>query len=314
MSAPIGPGHNPTMAAAELAARIDVPRRLPPRHDGQPLPHLSHSSYSKFLLCPEDWRRHYLLGQRSPATGSMFLGGSVDDALTVYYRRIIDTGDRLTLDQLQDLYRDLWRERLATEEAKRGIRWEPDLDRDTAFGMGLDVLELTYAELLPRIGHPVAVQRRLEYRLTPDLEWTVLCYLDVETVSPDAPEAAPRIVDYKVKGSTVSQAQADADPQPSLYLAGRWLEANPAPEFAFAQIAKPGKRRKTMTAMYVATERTPGQLRGMLARIARAASQIAVCYERFGPDQPWSFADPTHWKCSPRFCEWHAGCPGGAGL
>jgi hypothetical protein len=36
---------------------------------------------------PEDWRRHYLLGQRTPPSGAMFLGGRVDDAISTYYRR-----------------------------------------------------------------------------------------------------------------------------------------------------------------------------------------------------------------------------------
>ena len=35
------------------AAQIEIPRRLPPRYDGQPLAHLSHSSYTRFVLCPE---------------------------------------------------------------------------------------------------------------------------------------------------------------------------------------------------------------------------------------------------------------------
>ena len=39
--------------AAQLAARIEIPRRLPSRYDGQPLQHLSHSSYTRFVLCPE---------------------------------------------------------------------------------------------------------------------------------------------------------------------------------------------------------------------------------------------------------------------
>ena len=56
------------------------------------------------------------------------------------------------------------------------------------------------------------------------------------------------------------------------------------------------------------------QLRGTLARIAQAASQIAALYERFGPDEPWGFADPIGWKCAPRYCRHHARCPGGAGL
>ncbi len=62
------------------------------------------------------------------------------------------------------------------------------------------------------------------------------------------------------------------------------------------------------------TSRTVEQLRGALARIALVAAQIAACHERFGPDRPWGFADPSSWKCSRRHCEaWHS-CPGGGGL
>jgi hypothetical protein len=69
-----------------------------------------------------------------------------------------------------------------------------------------------------------------------------------------------------------------------------------------------------MSATLVGTSRGAGQLRGVLARIAQAASQIAALYERFGPDRPWGSADPGGWKCSLRYCAHHAGCPGGAGL
>src|SRR5688500_20269964 len=116
------------MTAAELAARIHVPRRLPVRYDGQPMEHLSHSSYTRFLLCPDDWRRHYLKGERTPPSGAMFLGGRVDDALTTYYRRLLEHGERLTLDQLGDAYRDHWTRELAAEGAKRGVRWDDELD------------------------------------------------------------------------------------------------------------------------------------------------------------------------------------------
>src|ERR1035437_11105498 len=101
------PGAAPP-SAAPLAARIQVQRRLPPRYDGQPLQHLSHSSYSRFVLCPEDWRRRYVLGERAAPTGSMFLGRRVDDTISLYYQRILDHGERLDLDQLKDAYRDRW--------------------------------------------------------------------------------------------------------------------------------------------------------------------------------------------------------------
>lgn len=40
-------------SAAELAGRIPVPLRLPTRHDGQPIGHLSPSSYGLWVMCRE---------------------------------------------------------------------------------------------------------------------------------------------------------------------------------------------------------------------------------------------------------------------
>jgi hypothetical protein len=65
-----------------------------------------------------------------------------------------------------------------------------------------------------------------------------------------------------------------------VYLAGRWLEGDPAAQFCFAQIAKPGPRRKEIGASIVTMSRSTGQLRGALARIAQVARQIVACYER----------------------------------
>jgi hypothetical protein len=304
----------PTLSAAQLAARIQIPRRLPPRYDGQPLQHLSHSSYSRFVLCPEDWRRRYILGERTAPSGSMFLGRRVDDTISLYYQRILDHGDRLDLNQVKEAYRDRWQADLEAERASLGIAWEPELHPDRAFQLGLDALVLTFKELIPHLGDPVAVQRKLEYTLAPGLEWSVLCYLDLETLRSDNGESVPTVVDYKVKTTPLTQLKADHDFQPSVYLAGRWLEGDPAAEFSFAQIAKPGPRRKEMAASIVTTTRSIGQLRGALARIAQVARQIVSSYEQFGPDEPWGFADPTGWKCSARYCEAWGSCPGGAGL
>src|SRR5215210_1211423 len=135
---PAEPAAAPDSASA-LAALITVPRRLPARYDGQPLRHLSPSSYSRFLLCPEDWRRHYLLGERVAPNGAMFLGSRVDDTLTLYYRHLLERHEALALDQLRDAYRDRWFEQLDSEQ-ERGINWERDLDEQAAFQIGLDAL------------------------------------------------------------------------------------------------------------------------------------------------------------------------------
>jgi hypothetical protein len=108
--------------ATEPAARISIPRRLPPRPDGQPLRHLSSTSYMRFVSCPEDWRRWYLKRERGPRTGAMVLGSRVDDAVSFYYRHLLDTGEVLELDQVQDWFRDTWR---AGSEAEDGDRGRP---------------------------------------------------------------------------------------------------------------------------------------------------------------------------------------------
>jgi hypothetical protein len=315
-AAPSGPARtaSPIASAAQLAARIQIPRRLPPRYDGQPLQHLSHSSYSRFVLCPEDWRRRYILGERTAPTGSMFLGRQVDDAITLYYRHILEHGEGLSVDQVKDAFWDGWNAAAEAEREQLGIAWEADLREERAFKLGLDAVELTFSELIPHLGEPVAVQRKLEYTLAPGLEWSVLCYPDLETRRPDCGGLLPAVVDYKVKSTPLSQYKADHDFQPAVYLAGRWLERDPAAQFCFAQIAKPGPRRKEIGASIVTTSRSIGQLRGALARIAQVARQIVACYERFGPEDPWGFADPAGWKCSDRYCEAWGRCPGGVGL
>src|SRR5437868_14960564 len=106
----------PPPTAAELAARIPVPQRLPERYDGEPLRHLSPSSYMLWVSCPEAWRRRYIKGEKPPPSGSMFLGSRVDDAVSAYHRRILEHGDRLAVDQVLDIYREQWTAELEAEQ------------------------------------------------------------------------------------------------------------------------------------------------------------------------------------------------------
>ena len=157
---------------------------------------------------------------------------------------------RLTLDQLHDAYRDHWTRELAAEQAQRGINWDAELDEQRRLHHRPATRSRSpCAELIPVLGRPVAVQRELDYALAPGLEWTIQGFLDLETLRPsdDGSELVPAIVDYKVKNTLHSQAKADHDPQAGLYLAGRWLAGDPAEHFCFAQIGKPGTRRKTMS-------------------------------------------------------------------
>jgi hypothetical protein len=79
----------------------------------------------------------------------MFLGARVDDALTLYYRRQLDHGDKLGVEQVADAYRDRWQAELVTANNDRGVDWDDGLDEARAFELGLDAVALTFSELVP---------------------------------------------------------------------------------------------------------------------------------------------------------------------
>ena len=95
----------------------------------------------------------------------MFLGSRVDDAVSLYYRRRL-AGEQLDLEQVKDAYRELWKQRLEQRrEARRRLGGHP-LSRPRS-RRDWTALELTFEQLVPKLGEPVAVQRQLEFTLRP---------------------------------------------------------------------------------------------------------------------------------------------------
>ncbi len=216
--------------AAALAARIPIPIELPPRYDGQRLEHLSASSYRLFSECPEAFRRRYIVGERLPKTAGMLVGSRVDDALSAYYRHQLEHHETLPHEEVIDQYHNSWSAQLEQDAERNTIVFD-EFDETAARQIGADALKAALEQLVPQLGEPVAIQRRVELKLTPGVRWTILAYLDLETRQPqlDGGPLAEVVIDYKIKaGGALSQAKADHDPQASLYLATRWLDGQPA--------------------------------------------------------------------------------------
>lgn len=109
------------------------------------------------------------------------------------------------------------------------------------------------------------------------------------------------IADFKVTGRPRYDSSAGDDMQASIYLGERWLAGDPAFDFRFAQILKPGSNgRVNMGHSLVPTSRTPAELRATFMRIAQTARLLWAAYRRFGPNQPWGWATED-WRC--RFCD-----------
>ncbi len=326
-----------------MTALLQAPVVLPPRHDGDPIQHLSHSSHALWATCPEAWRRRYLLGFKTPASASMFIGTACDRALTAWAEARIN-GDTPELGDLLSAYDDGWEPALA--EQQQGVDWGTDTP-DAIRAEGRKLVERAWSHLLPFIGTPTHAQRKIEFRLSPAHQWTVQGYMDLETERVERVAVNPRsgevvqvvaidgnelvsadqlpdgldlherpvrgVVDYKAKGKHISQHDADKDFQPGIYLTGRTLTGEPAEDFSFAVMRRANKSGE-VDAKIVRTTRNAAQMRGVLARMAAMANGIVALYEKLGPDQPWPYADPTAWKCAPKFCEHWSSCGGGGGL
>jgi hypothetical protein len=215
-AAPAGsPDPVPAVSALDLARRIEIPQRLPVTYKGEPLRCLSDSSISRYLTCPDDWRRHYLLGERAAPSGSMFLGSRLDEVQTIYYKAMLSGGGPPDREQLRDCFRDAWKRALKDERADRGsVRWDEGTDQRWTFNVGLDAIDVFLKRIAGKLGKPLAVQRQFEFRLAPGIQWTVTGRVDLDT--------ARRVREFINDAGEVVAVAELADPRPKLKVLWRY--------------------------------------------------------------------------------------------
>ena len=145
----------------------------------------------------------------------------------------------------------------------------------------MQALEIYHQRIVPQVV-PVSVERQFTLNWT-GLDWDVIGYMDFE-------DSSGAVRDMKMRGRRLSQKDADADPQPTLYLAARRAEADPAPGFAFDVMTR-GSRP---SAEVISTERTDRQLDQMFAWIFAIARDM----EYRTTTGNWIGASPGTWFCS----------------
>ena len=268
-----------------MLGAVEVPRVLP-------LDHLSVTSVTLFMRCPEKWRRRYLEREYEPAGGGLIAGGAAHAAEAQHYGTVIETGDGLATADVLDLFADEWRARVEREDR---IDWGRGETEQTARSAGEGALRAYHTLIAPTV-QPVSVERAFTLRF-PGAEWDFTGFMDLE-------EADDAVSDLKVVKRRMAQSDADGDLQATAYLAARRAEDNPAREFRFHTAIK----NRTPTAEVVSTSRTDAQLDGLLDRLVAVAAEMAWRVEM----DVWDGAPPGAWWCG-RFCGYWRSCPfGGA--
>lgn len=259
---------------------IEVPKSLP-------VEHLSHSSINLLRMCPEKWRRRYLLREYEPPSGNLIVGKATHGAAAVNYGQKIESGTDLSTADVLDAYADEWKQQVAESE---NIDWgdaHPEAIRDT----GAETLKL-YHQLIAPETQPVSVERQFTLHMG-DADWTFTGYIDLE-------EKTGAVSDLKSKGRRLLQKDADSDMQAGSYLLARRSEGNPASGFNFHTLVRKSKPEVEV----IRTKRSDGQLDSVAHRIVAAAREIAWRAEY----DVWDGAPPGSWLCSNSFCGYWDRC------
>lgn len=283
------------LSASPTTAPPTVPVTLP-------VSHLSVSSLQRFWRCPEQWMRHYLLGEREPTNGAMALGTAVGQAVAHHFSARLAGApiaktearesfhhafDQAGAEAIFDGATDAERRTQAADLRSRGER---------VLATYLDsslVAELEREQV-------IAVEPRHELRF-PGAEWSFLAYLDLVT-------AAGTIVDVKVKAKHLGEGEARRDPQARGYVLARSLANGnrQRPRFVF-HCLRHGANPEARAVPAHGLSLSGAELAAFQQRLILTARKIAECH-RTGD---WGYASPQGWWCSER-CAFWGDCPGGA--
>jgi hypothetical protein len=254
--------------------------------DSLPVAYLSVSSLNLFSRCPLAWKRRYVDKISEPASGKMLLGSAAGAALAQHYGTRIETGTGFTTTELLDEYAAEFELRSGREEIIWGAD-NPGLLKDS----GVAALALYHLQIAPII-IPSTVEREFELSW-PGVGFKLTGFIDLETVD-------GAIVDYKMTGQRWSAEKAAAELQPTVYLAARRAEGNPATGFDYHAMVRT-KKPSTEIVPATRTERQLDLLTHRVFSIARAMQWrwLNDCWAGTPPDLAWLCR-----SCSARDCDW----------
>jgi CRISPR/Cas system-associated exonuclease Cas4 (RecB family) len=259
------------------------------------LEHLSYSSVSSYLLCPQAWYRHYVLKEQTPTAPALVFGTAFHEAVEQLIHRTRYRGEA-EVDS-SGIFAVCWEKVIEGQE----IDWQDQNRRDLAnAGMKMishpDVQQIL-GTLLPMVDDQgPMIERRIELRV-PGVPIPVIGYIDCITE-----EGIP--LDIKTASRMWTQEQAEKELQPAFYLAAlnqASFTHNPEQQFIHWVTSKPSKRGNGIKSQTFFSKRTNTDLFRLFTTITEVWKGI----------QAGAFPCNTNtWKCSSRYCQHYEGCQG----
>jgi len=243
------------------------------------LDHLSYSSISMYLACPESWRRKYIAKEPTVSSPALVFGSAIHNTVEQYVQV---GGDLLSI----------WSEKWAGQMEKEGgnVLWGMD-NPETHFNEGVRILSDKAIAGQIAVIKAKQIERKVELRV-PGVPIPIVGYIDII-----AADGIPG--DFKTSAKSWTNGRAADELQPLFYLAA----LNQAGE-----TIKDGKFRhyvivKTKTPKMDVFENTHN-----MKEIFFLFDLIRRVWEAIEKE---SFPlNPTGWKCNPAYCDFWSQCRG----
>lgn len=253
-----------------------------------PVEHFSASSLAKAIMCPELWRRRYILREREGMFSGRFMGMVDHETHADNFRQKVETGQDLDVAWMRGKYEARWNLLLQKEEPN----WNDD-DPAVLQERGMLAMEAYHTAVSPFV-LPMEVEERFEEML-PGVPRPMVGYIDVKETS--------QIIERKTSNRKVSSLKPDWRFQGRIYQ----MVADLPTSFHVVTTQ--------VTPQILTPESDPGLFLAkgnpdtILLMVQQTVRRINDLWERYGPDSPWPTEGLFHpFACN--FCQFkETGCP-----
>lgn len=251
-----------------------------------PMDTLSASSISKFVSCPEAWRRRYLLKERDGFGVDRFVGTVDHGTLAGAFDVKLKTGEVWDTEYVAGAYDWCWGVELEKEIRMNGDPTWGDNDPEKLRERG-KLMATTYWNALGGVVEPVAIEQRFEETIS-GVPVPIIGYVDIED--------KPSIIERKTAKTKLSK------PKPAWSFQARVYQLF---------IRKPVEWQittKQVTPQLCLGRDVPGLTLPVqsadhtVRMIQQTVHQLNDFYQRYGADTPWPTLGTFHdWLCG--YCQ-----------